>query len=240
MARDSRAVGAICLDRDIRRTPCPSSSVSEKSSSSAHIPSDTSPVRRGKRSSHPNGEPRQPGGEPWMTNSSASSARSISPNSPRRGAISSIAGKQPLERRHAPCHDRRQDRRVASRGRPALDLFFSVRDSTDNGTVVDFLQRRQALTLGGVRKELRAWLRVDRPRAPVQHYWPTLEAPRRDPAAVAVAYACARDIDSRYPSAVRSRRDPARAAIRRYLSESRPGQRSLSPLPSDRPGGGRL
>lgn len=38
-------------------------------------------------------------------------------------------------------------------------VYFSVRDDADNGTIVDFLQRRQSgISLGVVRKELRPWV----------------------------------------------------------------------------------
>ena len=37
-------------------------------------------------------------------------------------------------------------------------VFFSVRDDRDNGTIIDFLQGRKCLSLGGVRKALRAWI----------------------------------------------------------------------------------
>lgn len=37
-------------------------------------------------------------------------------------------------------------------------VFFSVRDDGDNGTVIDFLQRRQHLSLGAVRQILRPWV----------------------------------------------------------------------------------
>lgn len=36
-------------------------------------------------------------------------------------------------------------------------IYFSVRDDQDNGTIIDFLQRRQGLSLGNVRKALRPW-----------------------------------------------------------------------------------
>ena len=42
-------------------------------------------------------------------------------------------------------------------------VFFSVRDDADNGTIVDFLQRRQHLSLGAVRQILRPW--IGRPAA---------------------------------------------------------------------------
>jgi hypothetical protein len=41
-------------------------------------------------------------------------------------------------------------------------VYFSVRDQADNGTIIDFVQNRSNLSLGGVRKELRDW--KDEPR----------------------------------------------------------------------------
>lgn len=38
------------------------------------------------------------------------------------------------------------------------DVYFSTGDDRDNGSVIDFLQRRKSLNLGQVRKELRQWL----------------------------------------------------------------------------------
>lgn len=37
-------------------------------------------------------------------------------------------------------------------------VYFSTRDEADNGSVIDFVQRRQRLNLGQVRKLLREWL----------------------------------------------------------------------------------
>jgi Toprim domain-containing protein/uncharacterized protein DUF3991 len=76
--------------------------------------------------------------------------------------------------------------------------YFSVRDDRDNGTVVDFLQRRHALSLGGIRKELRAWLSEERPRLPVQLFRPNVRSQARDEEAVGAAYANARIGRSRY------------------------------------------
>lgn len=36
-------------------------------------------------------------------------------------------------------------------------VYFSVRDSTDNGTIIDFIQRREGLNLGQVRQALRRY-----------------------------------------------------------------------------------
>jgi hypothetical protein len=40
--------------------------------------------------------------------------------------------------------------------------YFSVRDRDDNGTIVDFIQRRERKTLGQVRRELREWTHTER------------------------------------------------------------------------------
>src|SRR6266545_2504383 len=45
-------------------------------------------------------------------------------------------------------------------------VFFSVRDDDDHGTLIDFLQRRQKLSLGAVRQILRPW--IGRPAASPQ------------------------------------------------------------------------
>jgi hypothetical protein len=45
-------------------------------------------------------------------------------------------------------------------------VFFSVRDDSDHGTIIDFLQRRKNLSLGAVRQILRPW--IGRPAMPPQ------------------------------------------------------------------------
>jgi hypothetical protein len=37
-------------------------------------------------------------------------------------------------------------------------IYFSVTDDRDNGTIIDFLDRRQRWSLGDIRKELRPWI----------------------------------------------------------------------------------
>lgn len=41
--------------------------------------------------------------------------------------------------------------------------YFSIRDDHDNGTIIDFVQRRHHGSLGEVRQELRGWLGTPRP-----------------------------------------------------------------------------
>jgi hypothetical protein len=55
------------------------------------------------------------------------------------------------------------DKIVVKRNRNGHYVFFSLRDESYNGTIIDFLQRRQHLSLGAVRQILRAW--IGRPAA---------------------------------------------------------------------------
>jgi hypothetical protein len=84
------------------------------------------------------------------------------------------------------------DKVVIRRDRDGHWTYFSVRDDSDNGTVIDFVQRRRAGGLGGVRKELRTWLREDRPRVPLQLYRPNVRTQARDERAVRTAFESAR------------------------------------------------
>jgi hypothetical protein len=45
-------------------------------------------------------------------------------------------------------------------------VYFSVRDDSDNGTIIDFAMRRLGLSLGAVRKELRAFMGLPSPVLP--------------------------------------------------------------------------
>jgi hypothetical protein len=47
---------------------------------------------------------------------------------------------------------------VATDAADGHGVYFSVRDAADNGSVIDFVQRRRSLNLGQVRKALREWL----------------------------------------------------------------------------------
>jgi hypothetical protein len=63
------------------------------------------------------------------------------------------------------------DKIIVKRNGNGHYVFFSVRDDGDNGTLIDFLQRRQNLSLGAVRQILRPW--IGRPATPLQ--FPALE-----------------------------------------------------------------
>ena len=50
------------------------------------------------------------------------------------------------------------DKIVIARGADRHWIYFSVRDDTDNGSIIDFVQKRKGCTLGGVRQALRPWV----------------------------------------------------------------------------------
>src|SRR5437867_5162121 len=64
------------------------------------------------------------------------------------------------------------DKIIVKRNGNGHYVFFSVRDDDDHGTLIDFLQRRQNLSLGAVRQILRPW--IGRPAASPQ--FPGLES----------------------------------------------------------------
>lgn len=67
-------------------------------------------------------------------------------------------------------------------------IYFSVRDDSDNGTVVDFLQNRGSGTLGEVRKTLRTWLGSSRPSMQIPLFVQDLQPVSRDRANVIASW----------------------------------------------------
>jgi hypothetical protein len=61
---------------------------------------------------------------------------------------------------HSLCFDHNNGDRVLVGQDPKSghSVYCSVRDDQDNGTIVDFIQKRQGLNLGQVRRELRPWI----------------------------------------------------------------------------------
>jgi hypothetical protein len=69
-------------------------------------------------------------------------------------------------------------------------VYYSFRDESDSGTVLDFVMRRQGKNFGEARKVLRTWAGID--RVPLfQHLEP---APRGDREAVAAEYMGMKDL----------------------------------------------
>ena len=95
------------------------------------------------------------------------------------------------------------DKIVVKRNGNGNYVFFSVREDEDNGTIIDFVERRN-LSLGAVRKVLRAW--IGRPAIPMQ--FPALEPTNSDRMRVECAYRGMADV-SRYPYLEQDRCVPA-------------------------------
>jgi Toprim-like/Protein of unknown function (DUF3991) len=79
---------------------------------------------------------------------------------------------------------RGSDKIVVKRRGNGHYVYFSVRDEGDNGTLIDFVQRRQSLSLGAVRQILRPW--IGRPAT--QPQFPVLEPSSPDRTRVECAY----------------------------------------------------
>jgi hypothetical protein len=88
------------------------------------------------------------------------------------------------------------DKIIIKRNSNGHYVFFSVRDDADNGTIIDFIQKRQRLSLGGVRQALRPW--IGRPPSPALPLFPALEKVGKDRRQVERAFA-AMDPDAECP-----------------------------------------
>jgi len=64
-------------------------------------------------------------------------------------------------------------------------VYFSVRDDADNGSIIDFIQKRRSLKLGGIRMELRRYAGSP---APVVQAFPRMEVTEKDRGQVERAY----------------------------------------------------
>lgn len=94
------------------------------------------------------------------------------------------------------------DKVVVAKGEDGHWVYFSVRDEADNGTIIDFVQRRGGGTLGVVRQALRSWAGssptpgVVRPSA--NTFAADLDPVRRDVLAVRVRYEAMRPLDGHH------------------------------------------
>ena len=69
-------------------------------------------------------------------------------------------------------------------------VYYSFRDETDHGTIIDFVARRQNPNLGEIRKILRSWMGT-KPKIVCEHLDP---APRSDVETVRDEYARMKDL----------------------------------------------
>lgn len=103
-------------------------------------------------------------------------------------------------------HPLNNDKIVVKRGLDNHYVFFSVRDDRDNGSIIDFVQFRQGLSLGAVRKELRPW--IGQPPLSMPVFAP-LHKTEKDRMKVEAAWARMRDAVDGHPYLERERALPA-------------------------------
>jgi hypothetical protein len=116
-------------------------------------------------------------------------------------------------------HPVTDDKVIIKRGMDGHYEYFSVRDDRDNGTIIDFVQFRQGLSLGAVRKELRPW--IGQPPVAVPAF-PALQRTEKDRMKVEAAYAKMRDATDGHPYLERRRALPrALLAMDRFAGRIR-------------------
>ena len=81
------------------------------------------------------------------------------------------------------------DKIVIARGEDQHWIYFSVRDDSDNGIIIDFIQHRRRCSLGDVRRELRPWIGGAVARPAPELYVPEVVPVSRDRAGVIRALA---------------------------------------------------
>lgn len=69
------------------------------------------------------------------------------------------------------------DKIIVATDQDGHGIYFAVRDDADNGSVIDFVQKRQVLNLGQVRRELRGWCPGSSSYRPLS--MPEAERPRK-------------------------------------------------------------
>ena len=84
--------------------------------------------------------------------------------------------------RHSLCYDHPNGDRILVGRDPASghSVYCSVRDDSDNGTLIDFVQKRQGLNLGQVRKELRPYAGIGSAPRPSYKPQPVPEPVEKD------------------------------------------------------------
>jgi hypothetical protein len=107
-------------------------------------------------------------------------------------------------------HPLSNDKIVIKRGHDGHYVYFSVRDDRDNGSIIDFVQNRQRISIGAVRKELRPW--TGQPPMPVPSFAP-LRKTTKDRMKVEATYARMKDATGGHPYLERERALPGSLLI---------------------------
>ena len=102
-------------------------------------------------------------------------------------------------------HPVSNDKVIIKRSMDGHYVYFSVRDDRDNGSIIDFVQHRQRLSLGAVRKELRPWIGQPPLAVPI---FPPLHKTEKDRMKVEAAWARMRDATAGHPYLERERALP--------------------------------
>lgn len=116
------------------------------------------------------------------------------------------------------------DKIVVAVGEDGHWVYFSVRDPSDNGTIIDFVQRRHGGTLGQVRQALRPWLgssgAVSIPRVDPARYAPSLSRVSRDLVSVRARFEGMAPVGPINQYLVGTRRIPTRLLARPSVAET--------------------
>jgi len=132
-------------------------------------------------------------------------------------------------------HPVTDDKVVIKRGGDGHYVYFSVRDDRDHGTIIDFVQHRQRLSLGAVRKELRPW--IGKPPVAVPSF-PALPRTEKDRMKVEAAYARMQDATTGHPYLERERALPgALLTLSRFAGRVRIDERGNAVFPHFDAGG---
>ena len=94
------------------------------------------------------------------------------------------------------------DKIIVAKGEDGHWIYFSVHNDADSGSIIDFIQRREAGSLGDVRKKLRPWsggsMPADIPRTSAEVFAADLDHIRKDLVAVRIQYERMHPIDSHH------------------------------------------
>jgi Toprim-like/Protein of unknown function (DUF3991) len=126
-------------------------------------------------------------------------------------------------------HPVTNDKVVIKRGADNHFIYFSVHDDRDNGSIIDWVQNRQRLSLGAVRKELRPW--IGQPPKPVPVF-PELRKTDKDQVKVEVAFTRMKDASGGHPYLERRRAIPRLLlSARRFANRVRIDDRGNAVFP---------
>ncbi|MBB6146865.1 hypothetical protein HNQ77_004846 [Silvibacterium bohemicum] len=126
-------------------------------------------------------------------------------------------------------HPVNHDKVIIKRGMDGHYVYCSVRDDRDNGSIIDFVQFRQRVSIGVVRKELRPWIGQSSSPAPL---FAPLQKSEKDRMKVETAWARMKDATDGHPYLERERALPASLlALDRFAGRIRIDDRGNAVFP---------